>query len=519
MIPYPQSSPMDHQLAQEDKQLGSPDRRPAVIELDFFSGDRLHSDGNDDRASVPDSVKLHPFDDGGAMDLTLRTGVLWRENHQEETKHPSQLRSLRVKLEELKDENQKLRSILEWISKNYAALHAQLHLVMQRKASINHKFKNEALANAGVSPYGNNLRERSEPSVEAGITNQQCDDQSMVNHIGSKRALSSTNETSSDDGRTYQSVRTLDSPNVTRGKSIVGEDEEDPDNHQDQISGHQVSHRKARVSIRARSDAPMISDGCQWRKYGQKIAKGNPCPRAYYRCTMAIGCPVRKQIQRCVRDKTILITTYEGKHNHPLPPAAAVLANTTSAAATMLLSGSTATATAPNSNGNPNFLSSSNNFPHHLLYSNSTTMASLSSSSPNYPTITLDLAQTPLINDHTLQSQRTLASIPNCQTQNILPFSPPAHGRPGFLGHPHMHMLPPPQAHHLLLSNQCPSSLMGNVGAAIASEPSFGSALAMAISSIVGASTTHSGMLNNNTSGCTNTSSSTSAIITHDDAS
>jgi len=50
------------------------------------------------------------------------------------------------------------------------------------------------------------------------------------------------------------------------------------------------------VSVRTRTNVSMISDGCQWRKYGQKMTRNNTQPRSYYRCAMAPSCPVKRQV-------------------------------------------------------------------------------------------------------------------------------------------------------------------------------------------------------------------------------
>ncbi|KAM7491440.1 hypothetical protein LguiA_034361 [Lonicera macranthoides] len=71
-----------------------------------------------------------------------------------------------------------------------------------------------------------------------------------------------------------------------------------------------------RVAFHTRSSEDILDDGYKWRKYGQKSVKNNVHPRSYYRCTHHT-CNVKKQIQRLSKDMSIVVTTYEGTHNHP----------------------------------------------------------------------------------------------------------------------------------------------------------------------------------------------------------
>ncbi|CAM6018194.1 unnamed protein product [Sphagnum balticum] len=73
--------------------------------------------------------------------------------------------------------------------------------------------------------------------------------------------------------------------------------------------------REPRYAIQTRSEVEIMEDGYKWRKYGQKAVKNSPHPRSYYRCTSP-KCPVRKRVERSAEDTGLVITTYEGTHNH-----------------------------------------------------------------------------------------------------------------------------------------------------------------------------------------------------------
>lgn len=100
------------------------------------------------------------------------------------------------------------------------------------------------------------------------------------------------------------------------------EQEEEEEEHQKTMKQLKVKksekkkrEREPRFAFMTKSEVDHLEDGYRWRKYGQKAVKNSPFPRSYYRCTNA-SCNVKKRVERCMGDPSIVVTTYEGKHTH-----------------------------------------------------------------------------------------------------------------------------------------------------------------------------------------------------------
>lgn len=89
--------------------------------------------------------------------------------------------------------------------------------------------------------------------------------------------------------------------------------------------------RQPRIAFMTKSEVENLEDGYRWRKYGQKGVKNSPFPRSYYRCTNS-KCMVKKRVERCSKDPSIVITTYEGQHCHHSLPSSRGFARTHEAA-------------------------------------------------------------------------------------------------------------------------------------------------------------------------------------------
>ncbi|XP_038880815.1 probable WRKY transcription factor 31 [Benincasa hispida] len=542
------------------------ENRLVVNEVDFFSAKkRLVDDLEADQDSKPSTTAIIKDDKAltaprtsfnlvntGLHLLTANTGSDQStvddgiSSDGEDKRAKNELAQLQVELHRMNAENHKLRDMLSHVSNNYSSLQMHLLTLMQQQQQnqasepahereIGEKKSTEIKHEVGrvmvprqfmdLGPSGNTNNNNIGESDEL-LCNSSSDERTRS---GSPLNINNNNTETAPRKRDHAEIMAPNSDHENSKRSNPREDSPESEsqgwgpNHKpsrfnsskplDQST--EATMRKARVSVRARSEAPMISDGCQWRKYGQKMAKGNPCPRAYYRCTMAVGCPVRKQVQRCAEDRTILITTYEGNHNHPLPPAAMAMASTTTAAATMLLSGSMSSA--DHNLMNPNLLA-------RAILPCSSSMATISASAP-FPTITLDLTHTP----NPLQFQRpatapfhvpfpggqppsaaVAAQLPQVLGQALynnqskfsgLQLSHEMGANSSHLGHPQITQPATP----VQPGGASFADTLSAATAAITADPNFTAALAAAISSIIGGAHTNNNSNTNTTNNTTTT--------------
>ncbi|KAK9101812.1 hypothetical protein Sjap_019066 [Stephania japonica] len=143
------------------------------------------------------------------------------------------------------------------------------------------------------------------------------------NNIKEASPISKKRKTDQSDEQSHNNISSSNGgDHHQRGNYEISSSEENANNNKKQIRIREDPNSKTSVMY-VHSDPSdsrlIVKDGYLWRKYGQKVTRDNPSPRAYFKCSFAPSCPVKKKVQRSVKDQSVLVATYEGEHNHPRP--------------------------------------------------------------------------------------------------------------------------------------------------------------------------------------------------------